>query len=431
MSVIERPLTVIERLLHAVSECYDGDGMPVFAARCSGPWSADSFHKALSAVQSRHPLLQSRVVEPRRGWPCFQLDPQAPSIPLEVLDANSGVDWEQTALRHSEQPFDVAQAPLCRFSVLPDRSGDGFHMIASFHHSIVDAVSMLALLRELFNRLAGLPAEVGVCDEEYAFRAMQPTSLWQRLRLTGQLLGKCVFQKFRPAAGIDPEASSPGGCLRVVWPESLTEDFVQRCRRERTTVFGALAAGVLQSLAEREAWGNVPNLQLQVPVDIRHLYAPRVDRTTLGCFAGIMDFPHADPLASPFWDLARRCRRNVQHEMSWRMPNCWDHLMSRVAFTPRWLKPLQRMTAGVNNLGRCETVSAGPWRLEEFSWFARSRHLGACVAVNTATVNGCLNLTLQADRASRESLQDLGDRITERIAAEGDCSVSGELTAAA
>lgn len=430
MSFVERPLTVIERLLHAVSKSYDGDGMPVFTARCSGPWDTARFQRALDAVQARHPLLRSRIIEPRRSWPRFQLDPAAPALPLEVLDAACDIDWEQIALRHSEQPFEDARAPLCRWTVLIHPSGDGFDIVASFHHAIVDGMSMLALLREIFDQLSGQAEALSVCAEEYTFRIMQPTSWWQRLRLAGQLIGKCVFQKLWPPTGIVPETLSPGGCLRVVWPDDLTTLFVQHCRRERTTVFGAVAAVMLQTLAEREAWGNA-SLQLQVPVDIRNLYTPQVDRNTLGCFAGIMDFPHTDPLSIRFWELARQCRRDVQQEMRWLMPNCWDCLMSRVEFTPQWLRPLRRMTIGVNNLGRCEDICSGPWRLEEFSWFARSRHLGACVAANTATVNGRLNLTLQADRATRESLSDLADQVTQRIAAGLNYRMSRELVAVA
>src|SRR5262249_54775051 len=157
-------------------------------------------------------------------------------------------------------------------------------------------------------------------------------------------------------------------------------------------------------------WQNVA-LQLQVPFDIRKDYALPVDRRTLGCFVGILDFWHDRPLSTEFWTLARRCRRDIEHEQAWKMANCFDYLFSRIGFTSQLLQPSRKLTVGVNNLGRCEEVSAGQWRLEEFSWFGRAQTLGASIYLNTATINGRLNLTLYGSHVSQETLHELGDRL--------------------
>ena len=63
----------------------------------------------------------------------------------------------------------------------------------------------------------------------------------------------------------------------------------------------------------------------------------------------------------------------------------------------------------------CEDVGAGPWKLDEFSWFGRARNLGSSIYLNTATINGRLNLTLHGSNASRATLQDLGERLGAEI----------------
>ncbi len=414
MSMIERPLTVIERLLHSVHQIHQGDGMPVFAVRCSGPWDDVRFRGAVDAVQARHPLLRSRIVETKRHWPRFQLDRAAALIPIDVCDKRAVDAWQQTALQAVQQPFDVRQAPLCRMAVHPLANDAGFDLTASFHHSIVDGISVLALLREIFAHMAGQPGDSRICDEEMTFRHMQPTTFWQRVRLISRLLWVQGRQLVQMSPMMSPDQDRPAGCVRIVWPKEMTTGLVRRCRREKTTVFGALAALAMQSLAEREEWRQAA-LQLQVPFDIRKDYANPVDRETLGCFVGILDFWHDKPLSSDFWHLARRCRRDIEYEQAWKMPNCWDHLMSAVPFSPLFFKPFRKLTLGVNNLGRCEEVGAGPWRLEEFSWFGKSQTLGASLYLNTATINGRLNLTLQGAQASQETLQEIADRLTTRM----------------
>ncbi|MFO0917500.1 MAG: condensation domain-containing protein [Planctomycetaceae bacterium] len=412
--MIERPMTVIERLLHSVYQVHQGDGLPVFAVRCSGPWEAERFRRALDAVQARHPLLRSRIVESKRYWPKFQLVNDAPPIPLEIGDDASAGDWKHVALEQARRTFDVGCAPLCRMAVLPSAEADGFDLIAAFHHSIIDAISVLALLREIFTHMAGEPIAESPCHDELVFRPMKATTIWQRLRLISRLLWVQGRQLVQPSMLMTPDRNQPQGCVRIVWPKELTTNLVRRCRKEKTTVFGALAALAMRTLAEREDWEQV-SLQLQVPFDIRQEYATPVDRQTLGCFVGIMDFWHDHPLGRDFWHLARRCRRDVEFEKNWRMPNCWDSLMSVIPFSPAFFKPFRKMSIGVNNLGRCEEIGIGPWRLEEFSWFGRAQSLGASLYLNTATINGRLNLTLQGAEASQETLQEIGDKLTSEM----------------
>jgi hypothetical protein len=414
MPVVERPLTVIERVLHAVYRHKGGDGTPIFAIRCSGPWDEDGFRAALAAVQAGHPLLRARIVERRSHWPVFQFLDSAPPIPLEIRSSASLTDWAAVAQRHAQMPLDAGHAPLVHMTALPAADDSGFDLVASFHHAIIDAKSVVALVREILGHMAGRDFDSRACVEETTFRPMRRPSIWYLARQALKLIQMQFRQAISRPTLVPDEIPFPGACLRHVGTAQWTAALIEQCRVHGTTVYGALAAATVLGLADHQRWKSV-SVQLMVPFDIRDGYVNPIDDRTVGCFAGILDFWRNNPAAVPFWELARQCVAEIAHERRWWMPNCWDHLMSRVAFTPAWLKPLRRMAIGINNLGKCPEVAAGPWRLEELSWFGRSEHLGGTVTVNAATVNGRLNLTLQGSRLTRNTLEEIRDAILLRL----------------
>lgn len=412
MPVAERPLTVIERVLHAVFCHKAGDGTPIFAVRCSGPWDEARFRAALIAVQARHPLLRARIIEPKPHWPRFQFLDDAPPIPLEIVPPTAMTEWSSIAQQHTRIVFQADRAPLARMTVQPD--DDGFDLVASFHHALLDAKSVLTLLREILAHMAGEEFDHRICTDELTFRPMRRPSAWYLARQAFKLIQMQFRQSFTRQIIVPDEILFPGSCLRHAATSHLTTALLQQCRRERTTMYGALAAAIVQAVCEHQRWRNVP-VQMMIPFDIRDGYVNPIDDQTVGCFASILDFWRQNSTAIPFWDLARQCVGEIAHERRWWMPNCWDHLMSRVAFTPAWLKPLRRMAVGINNLGRCEEVAAGAWRLEEFSWFGRSEHLGGTVTVNAATINGRLNLTLLGSRLAHSTLAEIRDALMLRL----------------
>lgn len=412
MPVVERPLTVIERVLHAVFRHKSGDGTPIFAVRCSGPWHEDKFRSCLAAVQARHPLLRARIIETKPHWPCFQFLNAAPPIPLEIVPPTAISDWAAIALQHTRIEFQPDEAPLVRITVRPDDTG--FDLVASFHHAILDAKSILALLQEMLCHMDGQRFDDRVCVEEMIFRPMRRPSAWALTRQAFKLIQMQFRQLISRQVLVPDEITFPGSCLRHVTSPQLMSALSHQCRQQQTTVYGAIAAATVQAISAHQQWRNVP-VQMMVPFDIRDGYVNPIDDQTVGCFAGILDFWRNHATAVPFWDLARQCVGEIANERRWWMPNCWDHLMSRVSFTPAWLKPLRRMAVGINNLGRCPEVAAGPWRLEEFSWFGRAENLGGSVTVNAATINGRLNLTLQGGRLTLATLAEIRDAILLRL----------------
>ena len=147
------------------------------------------------------------------------------------------------------------------------------------------------------------------------------------------------------------------------------------------------------------------------------MFAPPLSHNAFGCLVAAISLRREAPLAIPFWELARQCRQELQQKIDQRTPSCLESLTRRRLFSGRALKIPTQATLSINNLGRCDEVRSGPWRLEAFSWYARSRRIGAATSINVATVNDCLNMTLQGNRLAGESLSELGSLVTQRISA--------------
>ena len=145
------PLTFAQKrmwFLHLIepdSAAYNIGG----ALMMTGPLVYHALQRALQDLIQRHELLRSnyRNVD---GQPLQIIRPELP-LELAVVDLTASDDPEAAALADAEQmlarPFDLADAPLIRFSlskVAPER-----HILAiALHHIVADAWSVSILLHE-------------------------------------------------------------------------------------------------------------------------------------------------------------------------------------------------------------------------------------------------------------------------------------------
>lgn len=417
MTPIERPLTTAQRLVHFAHGALDGEGMPVFACRITGPWDEARFGVALAGLQQGHPLLRSRIVESQPSRPMLQLDPNPPAIPVTVEAASTEHCWEQAALDCCRRPVAADRAPLCRVVVLPNDSGESFDVIFAMHHAIVDGISFIALIRELIERLAGRTGPSGVEGVEFDPPARIATTRWERWRAIAQLFRTRWKHRKDRISLIREEIASPGSIVRQVWPAELTSAVISKCRTEQTTILGAALAAAMQTLAEDQNWGDATQ-QIHVPVNLRKSLVPPIPDEALGCFVSRINLWQTAPASQSLWNLARRCRQEIQRELDDRIPIPRDEFLGKLRLRPSMLQNVQKATLCINNLGTWNSDDASPWRLAEFSWFGYSRALGTNISLYLITIDGCLNLTWQSDCASRETLIRLGEKLTARLEQE-------------
>ena len=126
----------------------------------AGEFRSDAFRQAWDQVAARHPILRTAFVWTGVEQAMQVVQRQVP-LPWEEYDWR-GLGSEEQAHRLDEflaedrrRGFDVAKAPLMRFSLLRFED-DSWHFIWSHHHLLLDGWSLPLVLKEILVVYAGI-----------------------------------------------------------------------------------------------------------------------------------------------------------------------------------------------------------------------------------------------------------------------------------
>ena len=174
---------------------------------------------------------------------------------MPVIDACAGNDTTKDLNEQmadiARQPFALEAGPLLRIVLLKSAS-DSHTLLLVIHHIIADGWSLMVLIREvmaLYKAFAGgLPANLPPLQIQYA-----DYSHWQRKRLSGTSSQKAVEYWKEKLANL-PATIFPADYIRPLVPkhigarrsfrlsQAVTDDLLDLCRREQTTLFMVLLA---------------------------------------------------------------------------------------------------------------------------------------------------------------------------------------------
>ncbi|HYG73990.1 MAG TPA: condensation domain-containing protein [Planctomycetota bacterium] len=395
---VRRNLGVIEKLFHVLHGC--GALIDVNLARVRGPLTPEILQAALTCLQQRHMILQTRIDEGRA--PAFvRMSP--PRIALQVLERLSPESALEVAHGELHRPFD-SSGPLWRVTLL--RGGDRHEIVASFHHAIIDGLSCMHLLDELLALCAEL-LEGKTPDATLREGIVRPLEELAASRLTlSRKLGflwNSLKQRCLPAKLIvDGDTSSERGTrflLRKLGSEVL-RPLAARCRSEQTTVHGTLCAAALFGAYARIGGGGAKRLSCHSSVNLRSACGEAVEKAT-GCLISDVGMRFLISPDSHFWSVAREAKARLDASISAREPH--DSIL-----LAQWLRADETMirkmaalnggrmnTAHVSNRGRYPIPeSYGPLRLEELYATTGIHLVGTCLWLGAISFHDELFLTI-------------------------------------
>ncbi|GAA1398010.1 hypothetical protein GCM10009639_36040 [Kitasatospora putterlickiae] len=308
------PLTPVQEglVFHAA---YDEDGSALYNVQVvldlEGPLDAAVLRRSVEAVVRRHPTLRASFRRRATG-DTVQVVQSEVSPPWEEADLTAVADGDREAevarvTREARtRPFDLATAPLARFTLVRRRP-DRFRLVLTNHHAVLDGWSTGLLLRELFEAYgaggdASALAPAVPLQDFFAWRARQDApearTAW-RAALAG------LEEATRVAPNADSRRAVPTGKELVTVPQEVTTALTERARLLGLTantvvqgtwalllsrltgrddvVFGTTVAGRAPELRDVEAM--VGMLVNTVPVRVR--IDPR--ETLTGLFARLQE----------------------------------------------------------------------------------------------------------------------------------------------
>ncbi|MFC9278754.1 condensation domain-containing protein [Streptomyces collinus] len=282
------------------------------AVRLRGPLDVPVLRRALGLVVDRHEVLRT-TFDLDDGDPVQVIHPSAP-VDITVLDTTEG-EFEETARRELETPFDLRQGPLMRFRLL--RLAPDHHVaLLAIHHIVTDGLSSGILFGELTAAYADLRAgrepRLPELPIQYADFAA-----WQRERLTGEHLDGLRAHWARELSGARPPelpadrprpavASGRGAAHHFTLPPALVQRVEALARRRTATPFMVLLAAFNVLLAR---YGGQDDITVVSPTAGRT--RPELE-VLIGYFVNPL-FLRTDLSGDPaFLDLLDRVRTTFQ-----------------------------------------------------------------------------------------------------------------------
>jgi len=160
------------------------------AFRMVGPLDVRLLQQCLDVIESRHEALRTTVVA-QDGQPMQRIH-QPRGMPLAHVDLRRGATGadapthEALLQREAMAPFDLAEGPLVRATLIRTKD-DEYYLIVVSHHIIADGLSTQIILRdlvELYEALRdGRPSPLEALPVQFADYAV-----WQRGWLQGAAL---------------------------------------------------------------------------------------------------------------------------------------------------------------------------------------------------------------------------------------------------
>jgi len=417
---VNRKLAPNEQSMEILNRCA-GSFNIVTISRIKGGLKEEIIRQALDLIQSRHPRLNSRIVG---ALDSLKFDFGARKIPLRVVQKQSSEQWQEVVLEELNQPIDsdkcLGRAVLISF---PDEQLN--YLLTILHHAISDGLSTIQLHSEILTYCQ----KIVDSEIEENIPSLHPLPNIQEL-MSKSMQGKIAAIKgilfllrfqlklrlHRPETLRFEKCVPPNlrrcNMVQRKLNQEITAQLVEFCRKERTTVQGALCAAMMLAVAREIESENRDDLHLSCRsyVDLRKRLKKEVNRENLGILASAITSLHTLDTNTSFWDLARDVRQQLKVSLESEdifnvvlmSKKIYESLLSRHQEAP--------VTVGVTNIGRIDIPNDyGLFQLEEISFVPAQAVFGGVFGAAVTTFQGTmiLNFMFSEPSISKERIETL------------------------
>jgi NRPS condensation-like uncharacterized protein len=414
----------------------------VTISRIIGPLNEEIIRQTLDLIQYRHPRLNSRIVASIDGL-CFKSE-GTPKIPLRVVNLLEINHWQEIVDEELNQEIDSNKGLLRAVLVKNLSQKNVSYLITTIHHAISDALSCVQLHSEiltycqkfvsndLINSVDSLPALPPI--EEL----LPKWTKGFRSRINGALLLlRLGFNKIwnRPKTlGFEKYAPIAKRRCSIVHRQlepKLTQELINRCKQENTTVQSALCAAMMFTAARNITKGKRKKLRVSCLsyLDLRRRLQPAISDEHMAVLASsIMGF-HTIHTNTSFWELAR----NVKQYLEVATKN--DDIFNMVLMSKRLIEFCLALpkevsaTVSVSNIGKVNIPKVyGPFELEEISFVGSNSLYAGIFSTHVSTFQGkmLLNFAFSQPSISQDTMDTLVNNVVSCILEV--CDLKGVLS---
>jgi NRPS condensation-like uncharacterized protein len=314
---MNRPLSPLEHAGWLIDQGINQNWVVI--ARLSKKLHGPNLKKALEQIQKMYPPLQCKIK--RTDTPEFVTE-DVPEIPLTILERKGNDHWLEEADDELLIPFPWDKGPLMRVKVLV--SNDRSDLLITVSHIIADGVSSVGLLKKILKIIGNFrKGETSISEPIYKELPSTFELLKRDLKYPPEFLdifGKLVLLFNKPVempGDIDvPPEKRRTRLVPKLMTQKETKELIARCKKENTTVHGAICAAVLQTVAEqiRHLSTAKKTGPLMIgccsPVNIRHLFKRPVGEEMGNFISDALHYQLIDENTS-LWKNARKVKETL------------------------------------------------------------------------------------------------------------------------
>lgn len=417
-----RALSVTEQAMEILNR-QQGSFNIVTISRIKGDIKEEILRQALDAVQSIHPLLNSRIIGSLEHLEFTNQGTE--KITLRVVSQGINDNWEDVVREELNKAIDSSQVLLRCVLIYKQSEINISYLITTVHHGISDGLSCISLQSEILKCYQIIASGDSIdidCEsaipplEELLPKWMKGKNgidkgKWFLLKTQLQMLLHKPEQ-LESEETVPLESRSCGMTHRFLQKE-LTQKLIELCRQENTTVQGALCAAMLLTVANKIR-GEKPRsikVSCRTYVDLRRRISPPIQQKNLGFLASFLTSLHKIKPQMSFWDLSRKVTKNI--ELGLKRKDIFKPLtLFRKIVEYHINNPDESyITIAVTNIGRVNNISElyGDLEIEEISFIASNAIIGKVFTVATATFQEkmLLNFTASKPSLSQETIEML------------------------
>ncbi|MEQ8468462.1 phthiocerol/phthiodiolone dimycocerosyl transferase family protein [Coleofasciculus sp. E1-EBD-02] len=382
----------------------------VIISKIKGSLSEDVVRQSLDLVQIRHPRLNCRIIGLLDNLH-FETE-GTQQIPLRVIFSSDPKHWEFIAKNELNNQISSDKVLLRAVLIKINNRSNFNYFITTCHHAVIDAISGVHLHSEILNlcynilsnnqidsvsKLPVLPSLEDLIPQifELSFQDKQLNKKPETLE----------FEKYLPN-----ELRSCGIVNRKLEPE-FTNRIISSCKKQNTTVHGALCAAMLLTVAETIK-GEDRDLYLNCrsSVDLRRRLNPPVSDETIAMVVSALTTFHEIREDKPFWELAREVTQQIKEKLE--TSELYNVVLSYKKGTEFLLNNPEKIPFSVfiTNIGRVRIPSDyGLFKLEEISYALSLTAMGSvfAVAVSTFEEKMMLNFIYSLPAISQNKIEKL------------------------
>jgi NRPS condensation-like uncharacterized protein len=438
----DRKLVSIEQAVEILNR-RAGSYNVVTISRIKGPLSEEIVRQALDLAQSRHPRLNSRIVGSLDNlW--FETE-GTQKIPLRVANKFHNEQWQEVVLEEMNEKIDSSKVLLRAVLVQIESEDSTSYLITTIHHAITDALSGIQLHSELLTYCKSLasgeritqvpslpvlpPVEELMPESMKGFRGTMNSVLFLLRVMLQQLWNRPESLGFEKCVPIELRRC---GMVHRRLDKELTQQLVELCRQEKTTVQGALCAAMLLVAARKIAAVKETDVRVSCNtyIDLRRRLKPVVSDENMAVLASSVTSFHTLQTSTLFWELARDVTQQVKAGLE-RNDIFAGVLMCKKLFESFLTRPNEvPVTVALTNVGRVNIPKVyDPFELEEISYVPVQAACGGVFTAAVATFEGkmLLNFVFSEPSISRETMETLADSVVSCIVDVCERSTSTKL----